>query len=74
MSVSNFILAIEELLADREDINGQIRDTFKEAKNEGYDNKIMRKVIALRKMDAEDRLEQDILTDRYLKELDNVDS
>ena len=42
-----------------------IKEVFKEAKSEGFDVKVMRKVISLRKMDAEDRLMQEELLDIY---------
>ena len=69
MSLKNYILAIEDLMEERDDLGQQIRDVFKEAKDEGFDVKTMRQVIKLRKMDEEDRLEEQLLIETYLREV-----
>ena len=51
-------------------ISSDIRDIFAEAKSAGFDVKIMRAVIKLRKMNAADRDEQEFLLDTYKKALD----
>ena len=47
----------------------QIRDVYGEAKGYGYDAKIMRKVISLRKIEPHDRQEQEELLDVYMHAL-----
>lgn len=69
----SFIERIEKLIEERHAIQGDIRDVFSEAKGVGYDIKTMRKVIALRAMDAVDRDEQEALLDTYLHALGMVD-
>ena len=51
-------------------IASDIRDIFAEAKSAGFDVKIMRVVLKLRKMNAADRDEQELLTETYRKALD----
>lgn len=65
----SLIERIERLEEEKNDINRDIRDIFAEAKSVGFDVKIMRAVLKLRKMDAADRDEQEILLDTYKKAL-----
>ena len=50
-----FVARIERLDEERKTIVEDIKDVYGEAKSFGFDVKILRKVIALRKMDADDR-------------------
>jgi uncharacterized protein (UPF0335 family) len=61
-----FIQRIERLEEERKALGGDIREVFSEAKGGGFDTKIMRQVIKLRKMDKADRQEQDELLKVYL--------
>jgi uncharacterized protein (UPF0335 family) len=63
--LKSFVERIEKLEEERKAIGGDIRDVYSEAKGVGYDVKIMRKIISIRKMDAADRDEQDALLDVY---------
>jgi uncharacterized protein (UPF0335 family) len=65
----SLIERIERLEEEKNDINRDIRDIFAEAKSVGFDVKIMRAVLKLRKMDAADRDEQEFLLDTYKKAL-----
>jgi len=71
--LKSFIDRVEKLEEERQAITGDIRDVYSEAKGVGYDVKTMRKVIALRKMDAADRDEQEALLDTYMHALGMVD-
>ena len=51
-------------------IASDIRDIYAEAKGAGFDTKIMKTIIKLRKMNAADRDEQDMLLDTYRRALD----
>ncbi|MBK67384.1 MAG: hypothetical protein CMP22_04545 [Rickettsiales bacterium] len=62
----SFIERIERLDEERKVIAEDIKEVYGEAKAVGFDPKIIRKVIKLRKMDKEARLEEDQLTDLYL--------
>lgn len=56
---------IERLDEERKGISDDIRDVFQEAKAVGYDVKILRKVLKLRKMDADTRREMGALVETY---------
>ncbi|WP_051294448.1 DUF2312 domain-containing protein [Gemmobacter nectariphilus] len=60
-----FIERAEQLAAEKKDIAEQEKDLFAEAKGRGYDTKVMRKVIALRKRKPEDVAEEDAILDMY---------
>ena len=56
---------IERLSEEKEGISADIRDVYAEAKATGYDSKIMRKIVALRKMKPDDRREAEALIATY---------
>lgn len=60
---------IERLEEEKKGIAEDIRDVYAEAKAVGYDPKIMRKVVQIRKMKPQDRSEQQIVLDTYLSAL-----
>lgn len=60
-----FIERIERLEEERQGIGGDIREAFAEAKALGFDTKIMRIIIKLRKQDAAARQEEEALLETY---------
>lgn len=56
---------IEKLEEEKKGLSDDIKDVYLEAKAVGYDPKIMRKIVALRKMKPDDRSEQDMLLETY---------
>lgn len=66
----SLIERIERLEEEKTSIGSDIRDIFAEAKSAGFDVKIMRTIIKLRKMNAADRDEQEFLLETYRKALD----
>ena len=56
---------VERLEEEKKGIADDIRDVYAEAKAVGYDAKIMRKVVALRKLTPDDRREMEMLMDTY---------
>jgi uncharacterized protein (UPF0335 family) len=56
---------IERLEEEKKGISDDIRDVYAEAKAVGYDPKIMRQVVRLRKMDNNDRVEMEMVLDTY---------
>jgi len=66
----SLIERIERLEEEKKALSGDIRDVYAEAKSAGFDTKIMRTIIKLRKMNASDREEQEYLLDTYRKALD----
>lgn len=65
----SIIERVERLQREKEDLTSDIRDVFAEAKSAGFDVKILRAMIKLRKMDAADRDEQEYLIETYRKAL-----
>ncbi|WP_092648025.1 DUF2312 domain-containing protein, partial [Jannaschia faecimaris] len=49
-----FIERVERLEQEKRDVADQVKDVMSEAKGRGYDTKVMRKIIALRKREADD--------------------
>lgn len=66
----SLIERIEYLEEEKEAISSDIRDVYAEAKSAGFDTKIIREIIKLRKMNAADRDEKEILLETYRKALD----
>lgn len=66
----SIIERIERLEEEKAGITSDIRDIFAEAKSAGFDVKILRAMIKLRKMNAADRDEQELLLETYCKALD----
>ncbi len=64
-----FVERIERLEEEKKTISDDIKDVYGEAKATGYDTKVLRKVIAIRKQDQDDRLEQEAILDTYLHAL-----
>jgi uncharacterized protein (UPF0335 family) len=60
-----FIERVERLEEERKALGDDVRDTYSEAKAVGFDPKVMREVIRLRKMDRDDKAERDALLDMY---------
>jgi len=67
--LKSFIERIERLEEEKAAIGEQIRDVFAEAKGSGFDIKIIRQVLKIRKMETQERLEQEELLDLYLAAL-----
>ena len=70
----SFIERIERLEEEKATIQGDIKEVFSEAKANGFDTKIMRQVLKLRKMEDADRSEQEQLLDLYKQALGMADS
>ena len=68
-----FIERIERLEEEKKTISDDIKDVYGEAKGMGYDTKIMKQVIALRKKDDQERMEEDLILDTYLQALGMIE-
>lgn len=64
-----YVERIERLDEEKKTIAEDMKEVFGEAKANGFDVKILRKVISLRKMEAADREEQEALLDLYMQAL-----
>ena len=65
----SFIERIERLEEERKSISDDIRDVFGEAKGTGFDTKVMRQVIRLRKKEPAERQEEEAILDLYMHAL-----
>ena len=64
-----FIERFERLEIEKKDIADQQKEVMAEAKGRGYDTKIMRKIVALRKRDQNDLAEEEAVLDMYKEAL-----
>jgi uncharacterized protein (UPF0335 family) len=67
--LKSFIERIERLEEERRALSNDIKEVYAEAKGTGFDVKIMRQVIRLRRMDKDDLDEQETLLDVYRRAL-----
>jgi len=65
----SFIERIERLEEEKSALQADIKDVFAEAKGTGFDVKIIRQILRIRKMEAADRAEQEELLDLYMRAL-----
>ena len=68
--LKSFIERIERLEEEKAALGADIKEVYSEAKGTGFDTKIMRHVIALRKLDTADYQEREAILDLYLGALD----
>ena len=61
-----FIARVERLEAEKAELAADIREVYSEMKSFGFDTKVMRKLISLRKQDENERAEQEALLDLYM--------
>ena len=68
-----FVERIERIEEEIKGLNEDKKEIFDEAKNEGYDVKILKEVIRLRKQDKKDRDEHDSLLEVYLHAIETAE-
>jgi uncharacterized protein (UPF0335 family) len=64
--LKSLVERIERLEEDRAAVAGDLKEVYAEAKGEGFDTKIIRKVIRLRKADSAKRQEEEALIELYI--------
>ncbi|TCM75064.1 DUF2312 domain-containing protein [Rhodovulum steppense] len=64
-----FIERYERLEAEKKDIADQQKEVMAEAKGRGYDTKVMRKIVALRKRDRDEIAEEEAMLELYKQAL-----
>ena len=67
--LKSVIERIERLEEDKKSVMEDLKNVYAEAKGNGFDTKIMRQIVRLRKMDKADRQEQETLLDLYKQAL-----
>mgnify|MGYP003384938586 FL=1 len=65
--LKSIVQRIERLEEEKKTIADDIKEVYGEAKANGYDVKVLRKVIAIRKRDANERAEEEAILDLYLQ-------
>ena len=70
--LKSIIERIERLEVEKAEVAEQIKEVFAEAKGNGFDVKILRKVVRLRKQDRAKRQEDDAILDLYLSALGEI--
>ena len=68
--LKSIVERIERLEEEKLALVADIREVFSEAKGAGFDVKVMRQLIRLRKMDSEDRSQMEAVLDVYERALD----
>ena len=64
--IKAFVARIERLEEDKQAVMADMKEVYAEAKSVGFDTKILRKVVALRKIDRHERQETEALLELYL--------
>jgi uncharacterized protein (UPF0335 family) len=68
-----FIERIERLEEEKRAIADDIKEVYAEAKGNGFDAKIMRKIVSMRRQDNEKRKEEETILDLYLNALGMIE-
>ena len=70
--VLSFVQRIEQLDTELQEINEQRKEVFAEAKGEGFDVKVLKEIIKLRKQDKDERDEHEVLLDVYMRAMETA--
>ena len=65
----SFLERVERLEEEKKALSDDIKDVYAEAKGNGFDVKILRKIVSIRKQDNEKRREEEEILDLYLTAL-----
>ena len=68
--LKQFIARIERLEAEKAELAADIREVYSEAKTFGFDTKVLRKTVSLRKIEASERAEQEALIELYMSAIE----
>ncbi len=69
--IRSFVERVENLDTELQELNEQKKEVFAEAKAEGFDVKILKEIIKLRKQDKDERDEHETLLDLYLRAMES---
>jgi uncharacterized protein (UPF0335 family) len=70
--IRSFVERIEQVENEIKELNEAKKEIFSEAKGEGFDVKILKEIIKLRKQEQEERDEHDTLLDVYMRAMDEA--
>jgi uncharacterized protein (UPF0335 family) len=68
--IRSFVERVENLDTELQELNEQKKEVFSEAKAEGFDVRILKEIIKLRKQDKEERDEREGLLDLYMRAME----
>ncbi len=68
-----FIERIERMQEERKAISDDIAEIYAEAKGNGFDTKIMRRLVNIRKQDANERIEQEAVLSLYMRAMGMIE-
>lgn len=68
--LKQFIARIERLEAEKAELAADIREVYSESKTFGFDTKVLRKAVSLRKVEAHERAEQEALLELYMSAIE----
>jgi len=71
--VRSFVERIEQLEQEIAELNEGKKEVFAEAKGEGFDVKILKEIVKLRKQDQDERDEHETLLDVYMRAMETVE-
>jgi uncharacterized protein (UPF0335 family) len=67
-----FVERIENLDGEIQELNEQKKEVFAEAKGDGFDVKILKEIVKLRKQDEEERDERESMLDLYMRAMEQA--
>lgn len=70
--IRSFVERIEQLEIELQELNESKKEVFSEAKGEGFDVKVLKEIIRLRKQDKEERDEHETLLDVYMRAMEGA--
>jgi len=70
--IRSFVERIEQLDTELQELNEQKKEVFAEAKGEGFDVKVLKEIIKLRKQDKDERDEHETLLDVYMRAMEST--
>jgi uncharacterized protein (UPF0335 family) len=70
--LKSIVARIERLEEEKKSISEDIKEVYAEAKANGYDAKVLRKVVALRARDLNERKEEEAILDLYLQAVGEI--
>ena len=70
--IRSFVERVENIDGELQELNEQKKEVFAEAKGEGFDVKILKEIIKLRKQDQDERDEHESLLDLYMRAMETA--
>ena len=70
--LKSIIERVERLEQEKAEVAEQIKEVFAEAKGNGFDVKVLRKIVRIRKQDRAKRMEEEAILDLYLSALGEI--